>query len=136
MADLESEMTDQDDTTTPEEYNEYVGMEVLHPRGDGYQRATVCHIKRNVGGYIIGLYNTKLILNTGVYKAVFPGEEGVQLSSKQVAQFILNSFDTEGNGFIIFKQILDQSSDDKAISKEGGFIYRPKRAQEQRNTTK
>ena len=38
----------QDDETTPEEGDEYISMEFLRPRGDGYQSTTVAHMKQNI----------------------------------------------------------------------------------------
>ena len=45
------------DVQTPEEYDEYIGMEVLLPRIDGYQHAKVVHIKWSISGELIVLRN-------------------------------------------------------------------------------
>ena len=66
----EAEIPYQDDEPTPEEGDEHIGTEVLLPRGDGYQNATVVHIKRNIDGELIVLHNTNPILDTRVYEAV------------------------------------------------------------------
>ena len=66
------------------------------------------------------------ILDTTVYEAVFPGGKVVEVSTNQVAEYILTSCDAEGNAFMMFIDILDHWSDDKAISKEDGLIHRLK----------
>ena len=43
-----------------------------------------------------------------------------------VAEYILTSCDTEGNGFMMFRDILDHLYDYKVSSKEGGFVCQPK----------
>ena len=52
--------------------------------------------------------------------------EGDKVSTIQVAESIYNLCDTEGNGFIMFDETLYHRSNNKAISKEGGFIHKPK----------
>ena len=43
LAELEAEITDQDDAPNPEQGNKYIGTEVLVTRGYRYQSATVAH---------------------------------------------------------------------------------------------
>ena len=45
----------QDDVISPGESNKYIVMEVLLPRGYGYQCAPVGHRDRNFDGELIGL---------------------------------------------------------------------------------
>ena len=111
-------------------------MEVILTRGYGYQRATLVHRKCNVDVGLIGLLNANLIFDTRLYQDVFPGVKGVEVSSNRLAQSILTSCDAEGNEFIMFRDILDHRSDQKAISKEDGFVHRPNQAPKKRKTTK
>ena len=66
----ESEMLDQDYEPTPEEGDEYIGMEVLLTRVDGYQNATVVNRKRDIYGELVVLHNTNPILDTRVYESM------------------------------------------------------------------
>ena len=58
------------------------------------------------------------ILDKIVYKAVLSGGEGVELYTNRVAESILTLCDSEGNEFIMFREILVHRSDDKSTSKE------------------
>ena len=116
-------MPDQDDAPNSDEGDKYIGMEVLLPRGDGYHNTKVAHMNQNVDGDLIDLRNANLILDTTVYDAVFPGGEGLEESTNQVSETIIISFGAEVNEFMMFREILDHRSDDKAIIKEYGFIH-------------
>ena len=72
-------------------------MEVLLPRGDGYQRETVAYSKQSSDDELIDCCNANPILDTRVYKAVFSGGEGIVVSANIVADSILNSCDADGN---------------------------------------
>ena len=65
-------------------------MELILLRGYGYQREIVAHRKRSADGELIGLRKTNPILDTRVYKALFPGGEGIEVSSNRVDESILN----------------------------------------------
>ena len=67
---------------------------------------------------------------------MLPGREVVEVSVDEVDESILISWDAEGNEFIIFRDILDHHSDDKAISNKYVFIHGPKQAPEKIKTTK
>ena len=116
-ADTEAHIPHQDDVQTPQDGNEYIGTKFLLPIQDEYQRATVSHRKRNVYEEIIGLCNDKPILDTSIYEDVLPGEEGGELLENQVDESILTSCDAEVNELMVFREILDNQSDEKAISK-------------------
>ena len=126
LAEPEAEILDQNDDPKPKEGYEYIDIEFILPRGDEYQGATLEQRKRNINEELIGLRNSNPILNTRVYEAVLSGGEGVELLTNQVAEYLLNSCDVEGSGFIIFRDILDHQYDDKSIINEYGFIHQPK----------
>ena len=80
-------------------------MEVLIPRGYGYQCPSVAHRNRSDNGKLRYSRNSDPILDTRVYEAVFSGVEGVKVSANRVAESILNSCDTKSNEFIFFRKI-------------------------------
>ena len=87
-AELKAEIPDQDGVPNPEERDKYIRMEVLLPRGYGFHRTTVAHIKRNVDVELIGLHNANPILDTRVYEAVLPHGEWFQLTENRVSESI------------------------------------------------
>ena len=52
-------------------------MEIPLSLGDGYQRATVAHRKRNINGELISIRNNNPILDTSTYEG-FPGGGGIR----------------------------------------------------------
>ena len=78
-------------------------MEVLIPRGYGYQCPSVAHRNRSDNGKLRYSRNSDPILDTRVYEAVFSGVEGVKVSANRVAESILNSCDTAINELIVFR---------------------------------
>ena len=118
LVELEAEIPDKDDAPTPEEGAEFVGVEVLLPRRNGYQRAAVTQRKQSDDGELIGLCNTNPILDTRVYYIVLSVGEGLEVSENQVAESILTWCNTYGSEFIMFRYILYYWSDEKAIWKE------------------
>ena len=60
---------DQDDDTSPEQTEKFMNMNALLPRGEGYQRATTSHRKRNSSGKTIGRRNSNPFMDTCVYEA-------------------------------------------------------------------
>jgi len=132
----EASMPDQDDEPTPEEADEYLTMQVLLPRGDGYQRATVAHRKRDADGNPIGIRNNNPILDTRVYEVEFEDGAAVELAANAVANALFDSTDPDGNEFLVFKEILDHKKTDQAVRKEDGWIEREGRAPQRKRTTK
>ena len=91
----EEAITDQEDSLTPGQVSEYVGMEVVLPKRDGYQSAYISHRKRSDDVELIGRHNNNPILDTRVYKNVFSGGKGVDVN--RVAEYILTSCDAGVN---------------------------------------
>ena len=86
-------MTGRYDDSTPYQGNEYIGMEVLLPIEDGYQRTIVAHRKCNLNGELIGIRNAKPIFYTRMYESLVPDGEGLVLSANLVDESIITSCD-------------------------------------------
>ena len=131
-------MPDQDDEPTPEETDEFMNVQVLLPKGDGYQRAHIQHRKRNADGELIGQRHSNPILDTRVYEAVFANGEAVDVAANTVAASLLDNCDDEGNEHLFCQEILEHRSDETAVQRGDEWIHRkgPHRPKERRKTTK
>ena len=105
LAELKVEMPDQGEAPTLEEEDYFLVMEVLIPRGYVYQQVTVALGKQSADGKHIVSRNSNPILDTKIYKEVFPYREGIIESSSRVDDSILNSCESEGNKIIMFRDI-------------------------------
>ena len=135
----EEQVPDIDDEgiVTPEETDEFMNAEVSLPRGDGYQRAVVSHRKRDRGGNLIGRRNNNPLLDTRVYEARFPDGEAIEVAANVVAESLFRVCDSDGNEFLLIKEILDHKSDETAVPESDGWIKRKEnRPPERRKTTK
>ena len=135
--DSDHDMPDQDDAPTPEETDEYKNVQVLLPRGDGYQRALVEQRKRGVDGELIGQRHENPLLDTRGYLARFSDGTVVDVSANVVAASLLEDCDQYGNEFRMLREIIDHRSDETAVKLEDGWIRRKEnRPKERRKTTK
>ena len=67
-------MLDHNDATAPDQYDEYLTMKTLLPRGDGYQWAVITYQKRDLEGNLVRKQNEKLLSDTRVYTTDLPDE--------------------------------------------------------------
>ena len=61
-------MPDQDDAPTLEEFDWYIGMQVLLPREDVYQCTTITHKNLITYGQLIVMHNSNPLLDTILYE--------------------------------------------------------------------
>ena len=133
----EASMPDQDDAPTPEETDEYINVQVLLPRGDGYQRAKIEKRKRTVEGELIGQRHSNPVLDTRGYVARFPDGTCTDVSANVVAASLFDNCDENGNEFRMLKEIIDHRSDETAVAEDDGWIRRKaNRPRERRKTTR
>ena len=134
----EAAMPDQDDEPTPEETDEFINVQALLPKGDGYQRAHIQHRKRNADGELIGQRHSNPILDTRTYEAVFADGSAVDVAANTVAASLLDNCDDEGNEHLFCQEILEHRSDETAVQRGDGWIHRKglHRPKERRRTTK
>ena len=69
--------------STPEEGDEYISMEVLITRGDGYQHSALYQRKGGVYGELVGLFKANPILYNRAYLDVLSGSKGVEVLERE-----------------------------------------------------
>ena len=100
---------------TPEQTDDFMNMNVLLPRREGYQRSTISRRKRNSSGETIGRRNANPFLDTHVYKADLPDGEGVIILANTAAISLIDNCLYDGNNLILFRSLLDHKSDMTAV---------------------
>ena len=106
---------------TAEEYDEYIGAEVLMPSGDGHMKAVVKRRTHNDDGKPVGLKNSNPILDTREYHLEYEDGSTQVYAANLVAENIYAQVDDEGNMFSLMESIIDHKSDGSALKGEDGF---------------
>ena len=129
-------MPDQDDEPTPEQTDEFMNMNVLLPRGEGYQQSTICHRKRNSSGKTIGKRIANTFLNTRVYEAEFPDVKGVAISADTVTTSLFGKCLYDEHDLMLFKSLLDHKSDMTEFQRYDAFVKRNGSNSERKKTNR
>lgn len=95
-----------------EAYNKYITSQVLLPRGDTFEKATVLRRKRDHEGNLIGKSHNNPILDSSVYEVIFSDGHTAEYATNMIAENIYTMIDKEGNELAIFKVIIGQRQDD------------------------
>jgi hypothetical protein len=91
---------------TAEEYDEYIGAEVLMPSGDGNMKAVVKRRTHNDDGKPVNLKNSNPILDTREYHLEFEDGSTQVYAANLVAENIYAQVDDEGNMFNLMESIM------------------------------
>jgi hypothetical protein len=135
----EAKVPEVDDAPTPEETDEYINVQVLLPKEEGYQRARITSRKRDAEGELIGKRDNNPLLDTRSYEACFPDGSIVDVAANTVASSLMDNCDEFGNEFRMMRSILDHKTDGTEVPKEDGWIRRKSEGsqpRERRKTTK
>ena len=97
--------------TTPEELDNYVGAQVNLPRGGSMMSATVKRRVRSFDNQVMGQANNNPILNTRSYMVEFPDGYESAYAANLIAQNMYTQSDINGNKFLVFKAIVDHTSE-------------------------
>ena len=135
-ADERHAMPDQDDEPTPEHMDEFITINVLLPRGEGYQRATISRRKHNSSGKTIGSRNANPFLDTRVYEAEFPDVEGVAISANTMATSLFDNYLYDGHDLMLFRSLLDHKSDMMEFQRDDAFVKCNGSNSKRKNTTR
>ena len=111
-------------------------MNVLLPRGEGYQRAIIYHRKRNSSGKTIGKRIANTFLNTRVYEAEFPDGEGVVISANTTATSLFDNCSYNGHHLMLFRYLLDHKSDMTEFQRDEAFMKRNGSNSDRKKTTR
>ncbi len=101
---------------TPEFSDNYVGAELMLPRGSEYFKGRVikrtCDNDRNV----IGRANENPILNSREYVVEFEDGTEAELAANAIAQSMYAQCDPDGNQYVLFDLITDYEQSKSTIS--------------------
>jgi hypothetical protein len=109
------------DEYTPDAYDNYLNAELLLPEGDNKVRARVVKRAKGEDGNPIGLYNRNPLLDSREYTVEFPDGTTAEYTANIIAENLFSQSDSEGNQYVILKEICDHKKDGRAILKEDGF---------------
>jgi hypothetical protein len=131
------EIPDADDVGDPDDYDQFLGANVLLPQ-DGEHMRSAQVVKRVVdeNGRARGSYNSNPMLNTRVYKVMFPDGELKRYSANVIAENMHSQVDSEGYQYQLLDEIVAHRSTGEAVSKEDGWYTDTRGRKKRRMTTK
>eukprot|EP00536_Pseudo-nitzschia_multiseries_P018501 jgi/Psemu1/55916/gm1.55916_g len=112
MAEPEASVEDID------EYDEYLGNEVIIERNDEKRRCIVKDRVRDLQNQPIGVRNENSILDTPLYKLQLPDGTIEGYTANIVAKSLYSSIDDDGRMFTLLDKLIDHEQDDTALSDE------------------
>jgi len=118
----EAEKLDADEFT-PTECDELIAAEVLIPKDDVLQPATVISRKRDESGNPIGRSHIMPMLDTRFYNVQFNDGHIEEYAASTIAKNIYSQLDTNGERYLIFQEIIDHIMDDTAIQLKDKYIH-------------
>ena len=115
-------LQDEDDTTL-EALDQYIGANLVLPGRDGLEVLTqVKGRKRDHNGKAIGTSHSNPILDTRVYQVEFPDGHLEEYSTNKIAEALYSQIDEEGYNVGLIKEICDHQRTEAAIPASEGFV--------------
>ena len=96
--------------------DQYLGAEVLFPRGDQMVRGCIVACMHNDNGNIMGRAHSNPLLDNRVYQVKFPRAEVAALIANIIVESIYTQCNTDGNEYLLFDILIDHWKEKKAIS--------------------
>ena len=119
------------------DFDSFMHVEVLLPRnGEVKLVATVLGQATAVEGDPIGEYDPNPMLNTRVYKVMFPDGEVQQYSANVIAQSIYDSADEDGYRHQLLDEIIGHRRSKEAVDKSNEYVISNNEQKKRRVTTK
>jgi hypothetical protein len=121
-SDFESEANvPEQDEFTPETFDGYLTASVMLPRGGEILKGSVVARKRDSSGNPVGKANPNPILDTREYVVEF--DDGVHqvYSANLIAENMYSQVDSDGRQYMLMSEIVDHSSDGRAVRAADGF---------------
>jgi phage baseplate assembly protein gpV len=113
-----SHQTDVDVFEDHEEYDNYVTAQVLLPRGEQMELATVLRRKRDADGRLIGKYNANPIQDTSEYEVQFSDGTVLEYAANDIAENLYSQVDDEGQLKVMMEDIVVDKKDSSAVTKQ------------------
>jgi hypothetical protein len=111
------------DSTTLETLDEYIGSHIVLPGIDGEQVLTeIKGRKRDHNGQLIGSSNPNPILDTRIYNVEFPDGHLEAYSTNKIAEALYSQVDQDGFNTGLLQEICDHKKSSSAIPIENGYV--------------
>jgi hypothetical protein len=99
---------DQEDLeVTPEAHDNYVGVDLLFPKGGTMSRGCVTAQKRDADGNPKGRANDNPILDTCEYTVTFGDGDVTELTANLIAESMYTQCDPDGNQYVLLNSLID-----------------------------
>ena len=123
------------DRDESQDFDAFIGAEVLMPHEDNQLMGKVRERKRERDGSLKGTGNTNALFDTRAYVIEFPDGAEAEYTANIIAQNMYAQCDKDGNQFILLKSITDHKTDGHAVEKADAYIT-VKGKKSRRKTTK
>lgn len=128
--DPEEDMPEADEHT-PEEFDEYIGMQVLLPVAGEQYMGTVKQRIKDSDGKPVGTRNDNPILDTRQYEVEFADGNTEEYTTNLIAENLYSQIDDEGRSHGILEEIIDHRTDGTERKKSNTSVkYRTTRGWE------
>ena len=121
---------------TPEGYDEYIGAQLLIPKGDGRVQGTIVKRSKGNDGNPIGRRHENPFLDTRQYEIELSDGTTEEYYANVIAENLFSQVDSEGRQYLLMKEISDHRHDDTAISISEGWITLKNGRQVRKRTTR
>jgi hypothetical protein len=113
------------DEYTPEAYDEYVGAQVMIPRPDGRIQGRITKRAKGEDGNPIVRRNNNYLLDTRRYEVELADGTSEEYYANVIAENLFAQVDSEGNQYVLMKEISEHRKDNMAIPTADGWVTMP-----------
>ena len=110
------------DNVDPKTYDVYVGTKVGLLIGDKVMTGKVKQQKCESDGTLKGMAHSNPILDMQTYEVEFPDGQIAKYSANIIAENMYTQCDTEGNQYLLLKEIVDWKKDASATYPAGMYV--------------
>ena len=116
------------DDADPDTYDTYIGAEVELSIGDRVMAGKVRWQKCKQDGTLKGMAHLNLIFDMQTYEVQFPDGQTIKYSANIITENLYAQCDTEGNQYLLLKEIVDWKKDNSATSPADVYVTRLRRS--------
>ena len=133
--DFDMEPDHEDLEVTPEAHDNYVGVDLMFPKGGTMTRGRVTARKRDADGNPKGRANDNPILDTREYTVEFDDGDVSELTANLIAESMYAQCDPDGNQYVLLDSLIDYRRLDTALKLSDQTVVRnDNRTYKKRNT--
>ena len=114
-------LTEDKDDVEDEMFDKYLNAELMIDRGGETVRGTVVKRAKNDAGDPIGRRHANPKMDTREYEVEFIDGTTERYSANIVAENLYSQCDSEGNQYLVLKEIVDHKSDESALRVGDGY---------------